>query len=89
VRVNAFDLGQLFRKDEVEIWPENWPVWCFFRRVETQWRVGMGGPTGLDYSVVLTMIDRLKLEEAEADELFEDVRHLERAALKVIRESAE
>lgn len=49
----------------------------------------MGGPTGLDYNVVLTLIDRLKLGPAEADELFEDVCHLERAALQVIRESAE
>lgn len=89
VRVNAFDLGRLLRKDEVEVWPENWPAWSLFRRLDTQWRVGMHGPTGLDYNVVLALIDRLKLEPVEADDLLEEVRHLERSALKVIRETAE
>ncbi|MPW17873.1 hypothetical protein GCT13_13235 [Paraburkholderia sp. CNPSo 3157] len=86
---NAFDLGQLFRKDEVEIWPENYDAVLLFCRLGTQWRTGVGGPTGLDYCVVLAMIDRLGLDADEADDMFEDVRHLEMAALEVMRESAQ
>ncbi|MEI5998233.1 DUF1799 domain-containing protein [Paraburkholderia bengalensis] len=59
-----------------------------FCRLGTQWRTGVAGPTGLDYCVVLAMIDRLGLPADEADALFEDVRHLEMAALGVLRESA-
>lgn len=71
---------------EVEVWPENHEAVTLFCRVGTQWRAGMGGATGLDYNVVLTLIDRLGLGADEADELFEDVRHLERAALEVMRD---
>ncbi len=60
-----------------------------FIRLATQWRSGMAGPTGLDYCAVLAVIDRMGLDAAASDQLFEDVRHLERAALDVMRESAE
>ncbi|AGW94597.1 hypothetical protein N234_31615 [Ralstonia pickettii DTP0602] len=87
--MNAFDLGHLFRKESAEVWPENWQAVMLFCRLGTQWRAGMGGPTGLDYVAVLALIDRLGLPADDADELFDDVRHLEAAALTVMRESAE
>lgn len=41
------------------LWPENWPIWCLWRDIETQWRVGgMGSATGLDYAGVWAVIDR-------------------------------
>lgn len=72
---------------QVEVWPENHQAVTLFCRVGTQWRAGMGGATGLDYNVVLSLIDRLGLDAVEADELFEDVRHLESVALEVMQES--
>ncbi|MBP0589277.1 DUF1799 domain-containing protein [Paraburkholderia sp. LEh10] len=78
----------MFRKDEVEIWPENFDAVLLFCRLGTQWRTGMAGPTGLDYCAVLALIDRLGLSAEAADDMFEDVRHLETAALEVLRESA-
>jgi hypothetical protein len=86
---NAFDIGRLLRKEEVEVWPENYGAVILFCRLGTQWRVGMGGATGLDYCVVLAMIDRLKLDADDAEEMFDDVRHLESAALNVMREGAQ
>ena len=71
---------------EVEVWPENHDAVLLFCRVGTQWRAGMAGATGLDYNVVLSLIDRLGLGPDEADELFDDVRHLESAALEVMRD---
>lgn len=85
---NAFDLGELFRKDSVEVWPENWEAVSLFLRMITQWRVGMHGPTGLDYGVLLALIDRLGLDPNEADELFDDVRDIEATAINVMRDSA-
>jgi hypothetical protein len=78
----------LLRKDEVDVWPENFSAVALFTRLGTQWRIGMAGPTGLDYCAALAMIDRLGLDSDAADDLFEDVRHLEMAALEVIRESS-
>jgi hypothetical protein len=37
---------------DFEIWPENWMPFLVFSEVSTQWRVGAGGATGLDYVAV-------------------------------------
>lgn len=85
----AFDLGHLLRKDEIEVWPENWRAVELLIRLGTQWRVGMGGMTGLDYGVMLTMMDRMRLSDTEHDELFEDMQYLEHEAMEAVRESVE
>ena len=41
----------------------------------------MGGPTGLDYNVLYRDLDRLDLEPARYEELREEVRQIEIAAL--------
>lgn len=51
----------------------------------TQWRVGMNGPTGLDYGVLFVLMDRLGLDEEAFDGLLDDVRVMEAEALKVMR----
>lgn len=72
-----------FEDEEFEVWPENWPVFNLFFDVQTQWRVAMGGPIGLDYPAVFATMDRLYRDtgEAERDDLFRDLRVIERAAL--------
>lgn len=45
----------------------------------------MGGASGLDYSVVWKMIERMGLDKDDEDALFEDVRVLEIKALKAMR----
>jgi hypothetical protein len=47
----------------------------------TQWRTGMGGPTGLDYGVLPEIWRRLKVPPDERDDVFADLRVLETAAL--------
>jgi hypothetical protein len=37
---------------DFEVWEENWPAVEMWLQVCTQWRVGMNGPVGLDYSVL-------------------------------------
>lgn len=73
--------------DAVEVWPENWPSWSLFCQVSTQWRIGMGGPTGLDYGAIYPLLDRIATDPAEWMDLFEDIQTLERTALKQMSEN--
>ena len=64
-----------------EVWPENWPAFALFCKVQSQWRVGAAGATGLDYTPLLALMDRMKLSDEDHDDLFDDVQTLERSAL--------
>ncbi len=46
----------------------------------TQWRMSMGGPTGLDYGVLFRLLDNARLGGDEWDVMFGDVRVMEAAA---------
>lgn len=67
-----------------EVWEENWPSVQFFARLATQWRHGMAGPTGLDYASVLALLRSMRLPRDQAEQIFDDVQVMERAALAVI-----
>lgn len=69
---------------EVEIWPDNFEAYALFCALSTQWRIGMAGPTGLDYNVLYSKLDRMGLEPERYDELEGDVGVIERAALEEI-----
>ncbi|WP_244439056.1 DUF1799 domain-containing protein [Stenotrophomonas indicatrix] len=53
-----------------------------FSRVSTQWRVGAGGPIGLDYNVVYQELQREVLIPEKYDEVMAGIRIIERAALQ-------
>ncbi|MFA9950834.1 DUF1799 domain-containing protein [Dentiradicibacter hellwigii] len=40
---------------EIELWPENALPMQVFMAMQTQWRIGMGGATGLDYSALRSL----------------------------------
>ena len=74
--------------DPIEIWPENWAIFTVFRRVSTQWRVGMAGPTGLDYNVVYRLLDDLAGgDRDEWYQLLDDMMIMESAALEAMRKN--
>jgi hypothetical protein len=73
--------------DAVEVWPENQQAYILFADLRTQWRVGMGGPTGLDYLVLYAKLDRMRLTDDEADQLESDLRVMEYEALQTLAES--
>ena len=54
-----------------------------FVAMGTQWRVGMGGPTGLDYAVVPTVMDLHEVPPSRRRRLFDDLRVMESEALRV------
>lgn len=35
------------------------PIWWLYTRVQTQWRVGMGGATGLDYTPAIALVQSM------------------------------
>lgn len=71
--------------DAVEVWPDNWPAWQLFVQVSGQWRSSFGGMYALDYTPLFMRMDHLHLDPAAWDELFNDVRVLEAAALVQMR----
>ncbi len=71
----------------VEIWPENWQAFSLFADMSTQWREGMNGPTGLDYTALMSLMNEMDLSRAERREMFDDIRVMERAALSEMQET--
>lgn len=64
---------------DFEVLPENWPVVQAWLRVQTQWRMSFGGPVGLDYPAVESVLRRLDPRGWEA--LFDGVQVMEFAVL--------
>lgn len=63
------------------LWAENWPAIEFYLRIQTQWRVGMNGRTGLDYNVLFHEMDRRDLSRDDYDDLLDSIRVIERTVL--------
>jgi hypothetical protein len=88
-RVDEAELAAFGFKPEdygewVEIWPENWDAVTLFRRMTTQWRMSMGGPTGLDYNVLFRLLDNERLSGDDWDLMLTDVSVMEAAALEAM-----
>ena len=52
----------------------------------TQWRVSPGGPTGLDYGVLPTVLRLHDIPRSEWREMFDELRIMEDAALAKMHE---
>lgn len=72
---------------EYEVWPDNWPAFLLFEAMSTQWRVGMGGATGLDYNALPPVASMLGMKRREIPEVFRDIRVMEAEAMLVMSES--
>lgn len=73
-----------FPEPKVDVWPENWPHIQLFQRVSTQWRVGPGGPIGLDYAVIYHELDRNGVVGDDYTDAMASIRVIEAAALDEI-----
>lgn len=72
--------------EPVVIWPENWPAWRLWGELAGQWRTNAsGGVIALDYGVVFARLDRLNLDPLDWEDLFQDIRVMESAALAQIK----
>nr|WP_137279222.1 DUF1799 domain-containing protein [Pseudomonas rhizoryzae] len=80
------DIGE----DVIEIWAANEQSFAVFEGMMTQWRTGMGGPTGFDYSVVPLVMDMVGVRgKKRRREVFRDIRVMEKQALKTMAENRE
>ncbi|MRW86779.1 hypothetical protein GJ698_22160 [Pseudoduganella sp. FT26W] len=91
---NAFGLTRAdFERIPIEVWPEHWPAYVLFCDLQTQWRTGAAGCTGLDYNVLDRRLDRLQqrqgLSDDERDALEDDIRTMEYEALATMHEKIE
>ena len=75
--------------EDVEVWPDAWPAFCLFEALGTQWRLGPGGASGLDYAVIQGTAKMLGIKRRELERAFPDLRILESEALVVMAEAAE
>lgn len=64
---------------DFEVYQENWQTVLLFLQVQSQWRMGMNGPVGLDYSAVQLICSINK--QALTPELMEGLQIMEMAAL--------
>ena len=69
--------------DLFEVWEENWQALGIFLKVQTQWRVGMAGLIGLDYSAVAWVL-KLVASEDQHLALLDDLQIMERAVLSLV-----
>ena len=68
------------------MYPDTVQAVGIFADMMTQWRFGAAGPTGLDYTALPIVLDMRQVERTAWSEIFDDVRIMERAALKAMRE---
>jgi hypothetical protein len=77
----GYTLDDFEEDSQAEVWPDNEAAWALWTEIHSQWRAGPMGPYALDYGVLFTRMDRLHLEDDAWQQLFGDMRVMERAAL--------
>lgn len=74
-----------FLSDPVDVWPENWLTVTLFCDMNTQWRTGMAGATGLDYNVLFRLMDEAGITGADWRETLDSIKTMEIEALEQMR----
>ncbi|MBF8746903.1 DUF1799 domain-containing protein [Pseudomonas monteilii] len=76
-------------EEEVEVWPDCWQAFLLFEAMGTQWRLGQGGPAGLDYTAVPATASMIGIKRRDLGGIFPDLRIMEHEALSVMAEDRE
>jgi len=71
-----------FHEPDVTIDEESWAAFDLYRKNQTQWICGPGGPIGLNYAVLHHDLDFMRLEKDDYDAMMEKIRIIESEALK-------
>lgn len=74
------------RDERLALWPENAIPVMIFEAMLSQWRMGMGGPIGLDYSALPAVGRLLRIRPRALRDAFPGIRLLETEALSAIAE---
>jgi hypothetical protein len=75
------------RPKEFEVWPEHEDAVLMFLRCQSQWRTGGSGVVGLDYGVVLQMMDLYAVDDRR--QTLEDLQVMESRARELLNKAAE
>jgi hypothetical protein len=71
------------------LWPQHAAAFGLFADLRTQWRVGMGGATGLDYTAVIAHLRIVGVPRNELPLRYAEIRELETGALAGFAEQRE
>lgn len=69
---------------DILVWPANAQAVSVFCDMDTQWRIGMAGRTGLDYSALPVVMRLCGVPAAERASVFSDIRVMETEALNTM-----
>lgn len=70
-----------------EIWGEHETSFQIFNKMSTQWRVGMNGPTGMDYGLLPEILNGMGITKPKARlGIIEELGVMENSALKTMTE---
>lgn len=74
----------------MDVWPESWASFTLFSEIGSQWnRAGMDGVAeSLNYGALFARMERMRLSDDRWEEIFSDIRHMEREALRVMSENS-
>jgi hypothetical protein len=86
-QLSALGLRVADLDNTIDVFPDVWPAFALMAAMATQWRVGMDGPTGLDYGVVREVGSIIGLSKKQVTKAFQDLQVMEAEALAVMAES--
>jgi hypothetical protein len=69
------------------LWPDNADAFNVMQVLSGQWRIGPGGPIGLDYNVLEIGFRHARIPRRARRDVFRDLQVMEEEALKVIHDS--
>ena len=69
--------------DEWILRDDNEPAWSLWAACQTQWRVGLAGPVGLDYTAVEAVMRMTGIARSQRGTLLGELRMIEAAVLRV------
>lgn len=73
--------------EEIDVWPDNWPIKQVFDAMLSQWNVGMGGVVGLRYEALPLVLELHGIEGEMRWEVFDGLRAMERAGVEEINKA--
>ncbi|MBO9717526.1 MAG: DUF1799 domain-containing protein [Pseudoxanthomonas sp.] len=69
---------------EFDVWPDNAVAVNVFIAMQTQWRTGLAGATGLDYAALPAVLRLVGVPEPDQPDTFECLRSMEAEALTIM-----
>lgn len=78
--------GRLMEAATVEVFPENAVALDVFSRMQTQWRIGPTGATGLDYAALPIVMEAVGVKKKARPDVFARVQVIEQEVLRLLDE---